>query len=310
MPETIDWPTPGKSRRPRLLVYLVLAVVLVIFIGGRTAISYWVDLLWFGSLGYASVFWKTFEPRVGNLRGLCGAHLPYPARRVPRCCATATRPICLKRTPSSSAAGPSSCPWPSSCASSPSSPRSSSRSPPASPWSRSGPRWRFIGTRPHAASVTDPIFGRPLGFYLFTLPAWQLIAGWLLTLAVIVCVLAVLFLIAAGGGRALGGRFGVASLPWRGVSIAAGFLLFALAIREYVGRFELLFEQHTIFAGVTYTDAHVTLIGMLFISAALAIGAVIAIAGGILQPARALAARGRSFPRRSASSWPASPDGT
>ena len=30
-----------------------------ILIGGRTAISYWVDLLWFRSLGYASVFWKT-----------------------------------------------------------------------------------------------------------------------------------------------------------------------------------------------------------------------------------------------------------
>ena len=126
---------------------------------------------------------------------------------------------------------------------------------------------------PPAANVTDPIFGRPLGFYLFTLPAWELIAGWLLTLAVMVCVLAVLFLIAAGGGRALGGRFGgAASLPWRGVSIAAGFLLFALAIREYVGRFDLLFEQHTIFDGVTYTDAHITLIGMLFISVALASG--------------------------------------
>ena len=32
----------------------------------------------------------------------------------------------------------------------------------------------------------DPIFGRPLTFYLFTLPAWQLIAGWLMTLAVVV----------------------------------------------------------------------------------------------------------------------------
>jgi uncharacterized protein len=82
-----------------------------------------------------------------------------------------------------------------------------------------------------------------------------------------------------------GGRFGgAASLPWRGVSIAAGFLLFTLAIREYVGRFDLLFEQHTIFDGVTYTDAHVTLVGMLFISVALAFGAVIAIAGGVIQP--------------------------
>src|ERR1019366_1440574 len=35
--------------------------------------------------------------------------------------------------------------------------------------------------------VVDPIFGKPLNFFLFTLPAWQLIAGWLLTLAVITC---------------------------------------------------------------------------------------------------------------------------
>ena len=33
-----------------------------------------------------------------------------------------------------------------------------------------------------AAAVVDPIFGRPLAFYLFTLPAWQLLSGWLMTL--------------------------------------------------------------------------------------------------------------------------------
>ena len=37
---------------------------------------------------------------------------------------------------------------------------------------------------PHAPpAVADPIFGKPLNFYLFTLPAWHSIAGWLLTLA-------------------------------------------------------------------------------------------------------------------------------
>src|SRR5206468_4065616 len=35
-----------------------------------------------------------------------------------------------------------------------------------------------------AAAPVDPILGRSIGFYLFTLPAWQLITGWLLTLAV------------------------------------------------------------------------------------------------------------------------------
>jgi uncharacterized membrane protein (UPF0182 family) len=35
-------------------------------------------------------------------------------------------------------------------------------------------------------AMADPIFGRPLPFCLFTLPTWQLITGWLMTLSVIV----------------------------------------------------------------------------------------------------------------------------
>jgi len=284
MPETIDWPMRQKPHRSRLPVYLFLAVVVLVFIGGRTAISYWVDLLWFSSLGFASVFWKSFGLEWGTfavfaaltflilfavfliLRHSHAADLPdthtiffggrpieLPVAKFLRIVAVVGALIIAVATGFAM----------------------------ESQW----PTLALYWYAPHAASVTDPIFGRPLGFFLFTLPAWQLIAGWLLTLAVLVCVLAVLFLIAAGGGRALGGRFGgPASLPWRGVSIAAGFLLFTLAIHEYVGRFDLLFEQHTIFDGVTYTDAHVTLIGMLFISAALALGAVIAIAAGILKP--------------------------
>ena len=285
MPETIDWPRHSNPRRPRLLVFLLIAAVILILIGGRTAISYWVDLLWFRSLGYAQVFWKTWGLEWGTfaafavltflilygaflaLRHSHAADLPethtiffsgqpieLPVAKALRVVAVIAALLIAVATGLAMEAE-----W---------------------------PTLALYWYAPHAAAtVTDPIFGRPLGFYLFTLPAWQLIAGWLLTLAVIVCVLTVLFLLVAGSRRALGGRFGgPASLPWRGVSIAGGFLLLTLAIHEYVGRFQLLFEHHTIFDGVTYTDAHVTLIGMLFVSAALAIGAVIAIASGIFRP--------------------------
>ena len=71
-------------------------------------------------------------------------------------------------------------------------------------------------------------------------------------------------------GRALAGRRQPPRpLPWRGLSIAFAFLLLVLAMRVYLGRFELLFDDHTIFGGVTYTDAHVTLTGMLVVCAAL-----------------------------------------
>src|SRR5271167_799096 len=66
MPEIIDWEVRDKPRRLNPLFYLLLAVLVFIFFGGSTAISYWVDLLWFSSLGYASVFWKSFSLEWGT----------------------------------------------------------------------------------------------------------------------------------------------------------------------------------------------------------------------------------------------------
>jgi hypothetical protein len=285
MPETINFPMPQKPRRLSLLIYFLIALVVLVLIGGRAAISYWVDLQWFGSLGYAPVFWKTFWLQWGTFAAFAGAtflvlfgaflalgrghrdDLPethtiffagqpveLPVAKVLRIVALIAALIVSVVTGFAI----------------------------ESQWPTLALYWYAPAT---AANSADPIFGRPLGFYLFTLPAWELIAGWLLTLAVLVSILAVLFLVAAGGGRLRSGQFrGSASSIWRGVSIAAGFLLLTLAIREYVGRFDLLFESHTIFSGVTYTDAHITLTGMLFISVALLLGAAIAFAGGLLKP--------------------------
>src|SRR2546427_6013643 len=50
-----------------------------------------------------------------------------------------------------------------------------------------------------------------------------------------------------------------------GLSITFAVLLLVLAMRVYLGRFERLFDGHTIFTGVTYSDAHVTLTGMLVV---------------------------------------------
>jgi len=285
MPETIDWPANGKPRRRNLVIYVLLAIILLVFIGARTVISYWVDLIWFRSLGYAGVFWKSFDLQWGTFAAFAaltllillaaffalshghaadlpdswtiyfaGRPLTVPLGKALRVIALGAALIVAVVTGFAMQAQ-----W---------------------------PTLALYWYAPHAAnSLIDPIFGRPLDFYLFTLPAWQLISGWLLTLAVIACILAVVFLIASGGGRVIEGRLSASgALPWRGVSIAAGFLLVTFAMREYIGRFELLFEHHTIFDGVTYTDAHVTLIGMLFISVALAIGALIAVAGGIVRP--------------------------
>ena len=286
MPESIDWPIktqPGRPRR-RVIVFLI-AVLAVIVFGARTALSYWVDLLWFRSLGYGEVFWKTcglqwgvfaaffaatFLILYGAFLALKRAHsadLPsghtifIAGREVNLPVEPALRLIGIVVSLFIALASGAAM---------------------QAQW----PTLALYWYGPHAAgSARDPIFGRPLWFYLFTLPAWQFIVGWLLTLAILVCILAVLFLLVSGGSRALGGRFSSGILlPWRGFSISVGFLLLIIAMHVYVGRFELLFEHHTVFEGVTYTDAHVTLTGLLIVCAALVLGAAIAVVGGVLKP--------------------------
>jgi uncharacterized membrane protein (UPF0182 family) len=59
-----------------------------------------------------------------------------------------------------------------------------------------------------AVGIVEPIFGKPISFFLFTLPAWQLTVVWLITLAVVICILAVFFLLVTGGTRALASNRG------------------------------------------------------------------------------------------------------
>jgi len=292
MPESIDWPPPHSVRPPRSprhrrrFILVLIALAALVF-GGRAALSYYVDVLWFRSLGYGEVFWKTlslewgtfaafaaatFLILYGSFLALKRAHLPdlpsghtiyiggqplkLPVEPVLRLIALGLALVIAAATGAGMMAE-----WPTL----------------ALFWY--APRAYAAGA---SGSVVDPIFGKPLSFFLFTLPAWQLIAGWLLTLAAIICVLAIFFILITGGSRMLAGRLSRSvTLPWRGLSIAFAFLLLILATLGYIGRFERLLDDHTIFGGVTYTDAHVTLTGMLVVCAALVAGAVIAAVNGM-----------------------------
>ena len=284
MSESIDWPRthPPRRRRPLLLILAILAGIVF---GGRTALSYYVDVLWFGSLGYGDVFWKTLSLQSGILTAfaaatfliLYGSFLALKRAHLPDLPSGQTifiggQPLKLPVEPvlrlialvvslaiaAATGAGM------------------------MVEWPTLALFWYAPRT---AGGVADPIFGKPLNFFLFTLPAWQLIFGWLLTLAAITCVLAVFFILITGGTRVFGRRrSSYVTSPWRGLSIAFAFLLLILAMRAYLGRFERLFDDHTIFGGVTYTDAHIMLTGMLVVCAALVLGAVIAAVNAVRVP--------------------------
>src|SRR5438445_9307364 len=65
MSESIDWPRIQSPRRRRRVFIRIVAVLAVVFFGGRAALSYYVDVLWFGSLGYRDVLLKTLSLQWG-----------------------------------------------------------------------------------------------------------------------------------------------------------------------------------------------------------------------------------------------------
>ena len=284
MPESIDWPRAHAPRRRRRFLLILAALAFVVF-GGRAALSYYVDVLWFESPGYGDVFWKTqglqwgiftafaaatFLILYGSFLALKRAHLADLP--IGQTIFIGGQPLKLPVEPllrlialgGSLAIG------------------LATGAGMMGEWPTLSLFW--YATRA-TGGVVDPIFGKPLAFFLFTLPVWQLLAGWLLTLTVIICVLAVFFLFITGGARALGKRRdSYLTSPWRGLSVAFAFLLLAFAMLVYFGRYERLFEDHTIFGGVTYTDAHVMLTGLLVVCAALVVGAVIAIVNAVSAP--------------------------
>ena len=105
-----------------------------------------------------------------------------------------------------------------------------------------------------------------------------MVVAWLTTLAVLTCIIALFFFVISGGTLVLRGRLGRHGASARGLAIAWAFLLLVFAARAYLGRFERIFQPHSIFTGVTYTDAHVILTGLLVVSLALVGGALVAAA--------------------------------
>src|SRR5580765_3413517 len=57
----VDWPPPRRPPRRNRGVLFLVAVLAVIMLSGGTALSYYVESLWFDSLGYVDVFWTTLN---------------------------------------------------------------------------------------------------------------------------------------------------------------------------------------------------------------------------------------------------------
>ena len=101
--------------------------------------------------------------------------------------------------------------------------------------------------------LTDPIFGRDVSFFLFTLPIWQFLRGWLMTTLVIT-------LIATGLASGIGWRGWSAPAPVRAhLSFLGALILLLIAWQYRLDALELVYSTRGAVFGAGYTDVHAQL---------------------------------------------------
>ena len=99
----------------------------------------------------------------------------------------------------------------------------------------------------------DPIFGRDVSFFLFTLPIWQFLRGWLMTATVIT-------LIATALASGIGWRGWNAPAAVRAhLSLLGTLILLLIAWRYRLDALELVYSARGAVFGAGYTDVHAQL---------------------------------------------------
>ncbi len=140
--------------------------------------------------------------------------------------------------------------------------------------------------------ITDPVFGRDVGFYFFQLPLLEFVRGWLVAATVVVAIgMAVVYSSRGIAGVALGTIQTPTDLRQVGalarsfadparvhLSILAALFLGLLAGGYVLDQFGLLFRQDAVLTGAGYTSVNARLPALTILAVIVGIAAVLALA--------------------------------
>ena len=111
--------------------------------------------------------------------------------------------------------------------------------------------------------AVDPIFKHDISFYIFKLPVWQSLIGWIFAALMISLILSALVYLVSRAVRFSGQLPVFAPHAFTHLSILVGLLLIMKSIQYYLGRLALLYAETGNFAGPNYTDVHARMPGLL-----------------------------------------------
>jgi uncharacterized membrane protein (UPF0182 family) len=271
---------PKLSRRSRFLLVLGAIVLVVLVLGGRVLNAY-IDWLWYGEVGYRSVFSTVVVTKlvllvalgalVGGLFAL-SLWIAYRGRPVFVPVSGPDDPVARYRTLMQQH------------------PRVFAIGVPVAVGLIAGlsaqADWQtvqlYLNSTPFG--INDPEFGNDIGFYAFQLPFYRWLLSWGFVIVALSFFGALITHYIFGGIR-LAGRGGTLSVPARiQLAVLAGMFVLFKAVAYYFDRYELLYSvRNQLFTGATYTDLNAVLPAKLILTFIAAFCAVAFFAGAFLR---------------------------
>ncbi|MDA3901161.1 MAG: UPF0182 family protein [Spirochaetes bacterium] len=112
---------------------------------------------------------------------------------------------------------------------------------------------KYLNQTPFSNYPADPIFNRELSFYLFSLPFYNFIHGWIIGALVVISILSIVFHIMTGAFSMRTGKVEVSPAARSHLSIMGSLFMLSVAVGYYLSAFDILFSQRGKFYGAGYT---------------------------------------------------------
>lgn len=275
---------PTLSRRSKIVIGIVVAVLVILLVGPRI-VGLVTDWLWFSDLGYGEVFSTIIWTRIllFLITAVIVGAIVYGAIAL----AYRSRPVFVPT-------------------SGPGDPLARYRAavmgrirwfaiiPPVLIGVLSGlvaqGSWATVQTFLHGTDFgeTDPQFGLDISFYAFTLPFVTFVLNFLFVIVVIAFVLSLLTHYIFGGLRLGGGGGSLTNSARIQLAVIAGTFLLLKAVAYWFDRYSLLSSdrKQEIFTGASYTDINAVLPSKLILMAIAIICALAFFAGIVLKDLR------------------------
>lgn len=117
-------------------------------------------------------------------------------------------------------------------------------------------QWAVVVQYQHPTSfnISEPLFGRDVGFYIFSLPLWELVELWLFGLFLYGFIAVALTYLLSADSLSQGSFPGFSSAQLRHLHGLGSGVLGVIALSYWLSRYELLYSLRGVAFGASYTD--------------------------------------------------------